>query len=630
MKRRVYFLGLALLFLFASLASAYSFDITDSELDTVRLFGGNRYETAAAISQKGWRTAPAVVLARGDDYADALAGVPLAHALGAPLLLTKRDQLSPQCFNEIQRLGAQDIYILGGSGAVADNIETQLRGLGFNVNRIVGRDRFATAAAVATKLKEIQGAPKKAILVYGLNFPDALAAAPYGAVNGYPILLTKTDSLPDSTALALADLAVQEVLVVGGAGVISEALMPGLPNPRRLAGANRYDTSVVLAEHFLPSRERIYFATGKTFADAITGAVLAAETNNALLLVDQNKIPARVRQYIAGFPADELVVFGGEAAIGASVLSAAKTLAPSHARGNSNGNIVNDGTIASANGWLYFADWTNTNGGIYRMRFDGSQKVKLTDDLAIALNIQNDWLYFFNSGDCSLYRVPITGGDHELMLNKLNRFIIAQNRLIVVDENMIFTLDDAGDVSEILFDGGENWTDIDSLCYEDNYIYFTAYHEDLSYQAVFRINTLTGAEETLTESFTLVNFVVYGNWLYCHMGGAEGWGIYRSPADGSCFEALHIGNLSSGLNILDGWIYFGEYDFIAENECLSRIRASGGSYQQLYSLPQNHYVEGVSFVNGLVFLESYDWVRGDYYLTQMQPDGGNPQQITGN
>lgn len=61
-----------------------------------RLAGLNRYETAIEISQAAFPeddSVDNVVLARGDDFPDALAGVPLANDLEAPILLTRTGDL---------------------------------------------------------------------------------------------------------------------------------------------------------------------------------------------------------------------------------------------------------------------------------------------------------------------------------------------------------------------------------------------------------------------------------------------------------------------------------------------------------------------------------------------------------
>ena len=121
-----------------------------------RLAGADRYATAAAVSRSAFPTggAGAVVLARGDAYPDALVGVPLAAARHAPLLLTHGSSLPPVTLTEIRRVlpVGGTVYVLGGTDVVPASIGTQLTGLGYQITRYAGADRFGTAVAVADAL----------------------------------------------------------------------------------------------------------------------------------------------------------------------------------------------------------------------------------------------------------------------------------------------------------------------------------------------------------------------------------------------------------------------------------------------------------------------------------------------
>lgn len=293
--------------------------------ETIRLCGDDRYETAAAISKYGWQQADTVVLARGDDYADALSGVPLAHALGAPMLLTNKANLSNAAKTEINRLQAKDVYLLGGTGALSQNIEKELTELGLNVVRIYGSTRYETAAEVARELAKIS-TPTKAVLAYAFNFPDALAAASYAAIKGYPILLVTKDTLPGPTKTVIDELSLSDFIVVGGTGVISDTLANSLPSKRRVSGSDRFETAVELAKYFNPGTEKLYLATGLGFADAITGGVLAAKTGNGMLLVQQKRIPASVKDYIGAHTYGEIIAFGGTGVVSENVLNIAAGL----------------------------------------------------------------------------------------------------------------------------------------------------------------------------------------------------------------------------------------------------------------------------------------------------------------
>lgn len=88
-----------------------------------RISGDNRIETAIQISMYGWEQAENVILARADNPADALSSASLSGALDAPILLTYPNNLSNSVLDEINRLGASTVYLLGGTGAISAEIE---------------------------------------------------------------------------------------------------------------------------------------------------------------------------------------------------------------------------------------------------------------------------------------------------------------------------------------------------------------------------------------------------------------------------------------------------------------------------------------------------------------------------
>ncbi|WP_368490057.1 cell wall-binding repeat-containing protein [Clostridium sp. BJN0013] len=61
--------------------------------DSERLWGQDRYETSAAVSKSGWTTSDYVILASGEDYADALSIAPIAASQSIPILLTVEESL---------------------------------------------------------------------------------------------------------------------------------------------------------------------------------------------------------------------------------------------------------------------------------------------------------------------------------------------------------------------------------------------------------------------------------------------------------------------------------------------------------------------------------------------------------
>ncbi|MGM0836112.1 MAG: cell wall-binding repeat-containing protein [Bacillota bacterium] len=281
-----------------------------------RLRGKTRYETAVEISKEGFESADVVVLARGDFYADALAGIPLAYKLGAPVLLSKTDSLIPATKEEIERLGAEKVIILGGKSAIDESIAEELEGLGVEVDRISGPTRYDTAALIADRLGSTN---KKAVVVSGSNFPDALSVASFAAREGTPILLTRTDELPEATSKVMEKFKVADTVVIGGTAAVSDKVKNLLPNAIRVRGSDRYETNIKVFEYFNAEGNQFYVATGKQFADALTGAALAAKNDSGVLLVNYS-IPSLTKEYIKENEINRLTIFGGEAAVSKEVM----------------------------------------------------------------------------------------------------------------------------------------------------------------------------------------------------------------------------------------------------------------------------------------------------------------------
>lgn len=288
-----------------------------------RIAGYSRYDTAIEVSRSGWETTDTVILARGNNYADALAGVPLASKLDAPILLTTSDKLFERTFREIKRLRAQEVIILGGPVAINEKISEELEREDIKVRRISGHSRLDTAAKIASEVSP-EGTDQ-VILANGYNFPDALSVASHAAREGIPILLTEEDELSESTIRAIDLLAVKETIIVGGSLVVNDTILKKVPNGIRLSGRDRYDTNIEVATYFGEDADQQYIATGKNYADALTGAVLAAKNNSQILLV-HHIIPENTSNYIRNTMVEGLTIFGGPIAVNEDIEKQLKKL----------------------------------------------------------------------------------------------------------------------------------------------------------------------------------------------------------------------------------------------------------------------------------------------------------------
>ncbi len=305
-------------------AKSYGLGYETVPARTIRLAGSNRYSTAVEISRAGIKRNGAVVLASGRDYADALAGVPFARSIGAPILLTDKDTLPADTLEEIKRLGAGKVYILGGTSAVSTKVEIAVKNAGCTVERISGSSRFGTAARAAEKL----GAPKEIFFVCYNNFADALSVSAAAALKKAPIIYLKKDSALDAETAAYLKRVkgkVANAYVIGGGSVVSDAMMKNAADAlgltvgktmNRIAGQNRYKTCIEVNKKFASvfTGKNVCIATGADFPDALAGGAFAALDGSPLLLA-KDVLASEQTAYLKTLKPQNKYVLGGRAAV---------------------------------------------------------------------------------------------------------------------------------------------------------------------------------------------------------------------------------------------------------------------------------------------------------------------------
>ena len=233
-----------------------SFSVTAAAGTVTRIYGINRYETAAKLSAKTFAPGVAVVyIATGENYPDALAGGPAAAHAGGPILLVRQNSIPSSVATELDRLNPGRIVVLGGPAIVSNAVQTALGAYTTgSVTRIYGKDRYATAA----KLSAATFKPGVSIvyIVTGQNFPDALTAGPAAGKADGPILLVTQNSIPTIVANELDRLNPGRIVVLGGPAIVSNAVQTALDayttgTVTRINGIDRYATSAKLSANYL-------------------------------------------------------------------------------------------------------------------------------------------------------------------------------------------------------------------------------------------------------------------------------------------------------------------------------------------------------------------------------------------
>jgi putative cell wall-binding protein len=286
-----------------------------------RRSGSGRAETAVEVSRAhfpvGRRT---VWVATGEDFPDALAGGPAAAREEAPILLVGREVVPAATRQELLRLEPEEIVLLGGTGAVSQRVEDELRAIA-PITRLGGADRFATAALVSRR-----AFPQQARVVHiatGTVFADALAGVPAAAGVGGPILLVAPNQLPPVVAEELRRLSPEHVVVLGGAGAVRDDVAAEIRRATgaevsRVAGGDRFDTAARVAGTF-EGAGTVFVATGEDFPDALAAGPAAARLRGPVLLVARDLVPAPVDAQLRRLGPRHIELIGGTGAVSARV-----------------------------------------------------------------------------------------------------------------------------------------------------------------------------------------------------------------------------------------------------------------------------------------------------------------------
>jgi hypothetical protein len=185
--------------------------VRDLGFTPVRLAGGDRFETALAVAGQVDPQPARVLLARGDDWADAITGGAYAAAAGVPVLLTPPDRLHPAVEAALAR-SRPEVVLLGGPLALSQDVADAAARSGPTV-RIAGANRLETAVAIARTLwgrtRALPGDAYVGVEGFGpRSWAPALSGAALSAVRGAPQLLLDgtTSRTPGPTAAYLAEL----------------------------------------------------------------------------------------------------------------------------------------------------------------------------------------------------------------------------------------------------------------------------------------------------------------------------------------------------------------------------------------------------------------------------------------
>ncbi|MGB5952202.1 MAG: cell wall-binding repeat-containing protein, partial [Ornithinimicrobium sp.] len=285
-----------------------------------RIAGTNRFSTATAVADAWSGPVDVVYVVNARNYPDALGASAAAGRDGAPVLLTDQSTIPSVTTSALRRLNPARIVVSGGTGVVSRSV---LRQLGSYTRsgtaiRLSGSNRYKTSAALA---RDYPTGMTRVYLASGQDFPDALSTAALAGSQGAPLLLTRSSSLDSDVAAQLRRIKPREVVVVGRTTSVSSATARAAASyavnksPKRVAGANIYDTSRLVAARFPASASTAYVASGEAFPDGLVGAALAARNGAPVLLTPRSRLHQATSRALTTQETRRVHILGGPNAV---------------------------------------------------------------------------------------------------------------------------------------------------------------------------------------------------------------------------------------------------------------------------------------------------------------------------
>jgi hypothetical protein len=272
--------------------------------------------------------------------------------------------------------------------------------------------------------------------------------------------------------------------------------------------------------------------------------------------------------------------------------------------GNTQGNLNNYGIVAGQGEWVYYS---NSDMGLYKMKTDGSQKTKLSDEEGGAINVYDNWVYCLASTDrdtSAIYRIKTDGSEPHNMTDDS----IASMSVV---GDWIYFSDIEGNIKKLSHDGKNT---IKLASDSNGWIYYAGFNEDGSI-CTYKINTDGENKTKISDSWMdylsinngwmyyltddkiyrmkldgtdamkvcddgVYEFNVSGDWIYYSNDSDEGK-IYKIKTDGSTKTKVSD-DISMRICLVDDWIY---YDIDDSNDVwesiikLCRIKTDGSQRQ---------------------------------------------------
>ena len=191
--------------------------------------------------------------------------------------------------------------------------------LGTQSKTLAGVDRFETSVEIAKEGWKTK--PQTVVIGRGDIPVDALAGTVLASKNDAPMLLTRTNALPEivTNYLKTSVTAGAKVYILGGTGAISTEVENQIKalgfQVKRLEGISRTETSIAIAEEIGKSN-KVFFATGNSeSSDALSISAYAARNGNPIIIQNGAKVITSTFNYLNKYGVGQVDLIGGTYAV---------------------------------------------------------------------------------------------------------------------------------------------------------------------------------------------------------------------------------------------------------------------------------------------------------------------------
>jgi hypothetical protein len=290
---------------------------------------------------------------------------------------------------------------------------------------------------------------------------------------------------------------------------------------------------------------------------------------------------------------------------------------------------ANAGRIAATDGeWIFYSiDYD----GIYKMRIDGTEVIKITDDMGTSINVVGDWLYYIVRA--GIYRMKKDGSERAMVIQ--GDFY----NLVVIGDWIYYISRSGWDVrsfNKIRTDGTGKTQIVEeqvtSAYFYEDWIYFTTRdYENNIYK--MRIDGTERTQLTESELWEVRIVGIIDGWIY-HRFYANS-SIFRVRIDGTDEELVTVPNRNTDISLIAELYITGDwFYFLAHDQCMSsrdgklyRMRHDGSDRRMLVNDKFISY--SINIIGDLIFYSNSGYTHKSGIYRQC-PDGSDwqPLEIT--